>query len=69
MIVGSLAAVAMGASLPIFAFLRGDMTDSFSQRGDDMVEKSRSIMFIFFIVAAGVLVAGWIMFAGWMIAG
>jgi hypothetical protein len=69
MIVGSLAAVAMGASLPIFAFLRGDMTDSFSREGNDMVEKSRSIMFIFFIVAAGVLVAGWIMFAGWMIAG
>jgi ATP-binding cassette subfamily B (MDR/TAP) protein 1 len=26
-------------------------------------------MFIFFAIAAGVLVAGWVMFAGWMIAG
>jgi len=34
-----------------------------------MVDKARDLMFIFFGIGGGVLVAGWIMFASWMIAG
>jgi ATP-binding cassette subfamily B (MDR/TAP) protein 1 len=69
MVLGSIAALAMGASLPAFALLWGSMTDSFAEGGDTMVNKAKDVMFIFFAIAAGVLVAGWVMFAGWMITG
>jgi len=59
----------MGAALPAFALLWGNMTDSFAEGGDAMVNKARDVMFIFFGIGAGVLVAGWVMFASWMIAG
>lgn len=59
----------MGAAIPAFALLWGDMTDSFSEGGDAMVDKARETMWIFFGIGAGALVAGWAMFASWMIAG
>lgn len=68
-IIGSIASLAMGAAIPAFALLWGDMTDSFAEGGDAMVNKARTTMYIFFGIGAGVLVAGWLMFACWMIAG
>lgn len=59
----------MGAAMPAFALLWGNMTDSFGKGGDAMVDKAREIMFIFFGIGGGVLIAGWLMFASWMIAG
>jgi hypothetical protein len=59
----------MGTALPAFALLWGDMTDAFSAGGDSMVEASMQVMFKFIYIGLGVLVAGWLMFACWMIAG
>ena len=40
-IIGSIAALAMGAAIPAFALLWGNMTDSFGKGGDAMVDKAR----------------------------
>ena len=70
MIVGSIAAIGMGASLPAFAFVWGRMTDSFSASDPNgMVDSSRNTMWIFFYIGAGAFVSGWLMFACWMIVG
>lgn len=68
MIVGSLAAIAMGTAFPAFAFIWGRMTDSFGTP-DGMVNKSKETMFIFIYVGIGAFFAGWLMFACWMITG
>lgn len=55
--------------MPAFALLWGDMTDAFSQGGDQMVDASLQVMLKFIYIGIGVFVAGWLMFACWMIAG
>jgi hypothetical protein len=45
MIIGTIAASAMGAALPSFALLWGTMTDSFTQGGDSMVTQAKTVMF------------------------
>lgn len=69
MIVGSIASLAMGAALPAFALLWGQMTDSFGEGGDAMVNAARNVMYDFIYIGIGALIAGWLMFACWMIAG
>jgi hypothetical protein len=59
----------MGAAMPVFALLWGNMTDSFGEGGDAMVNSARNIMFIFFGIGAAAFLAGWLMFACWMITG
>ena len=68
MIVGSLAAMAMGAAFPAFAYIWGSMTDSFGTV-DSMVQKSKETMLTFIYVGIGAFFAGWLMFACWMITG
>lgn len=68
MIVGSIAAVAMGTAFPAFAYIWGSMTDSFTT-ADSMVQKSKETMFTFIYVGIGAFFAGWLMFACWMITG
>lgn len=68
MIVGSIAAAAMGTAMPAFAYIWGNMTDSFSD-DQSMVEASRSTMLTFIYVGIGAFAAGWLMFACWMITG
>jgi hypothetical protein len=41
MTVGTIASLAMGAALPAFAFLWGDITDAFSIGGDTMVNAAK----------------------------
>jgi ATP-binding cassette subfamily B (MDR/TAP) protein 1 len=67
MIVGSIAAAAMGTAFPAFAYIWGHMTDSFAN--NDMVAQSKSTMFTFIYVGIGSFFAGWLMFACWMITG
>ena len=69
MLVGSVAAGLMGASMPVFALLWGNITDSFLNGGDEMVNASRDVMFQFLYIGAAVFVAGVLMFGCWMIAG
>jgi ATP-binding cassette subfamily B (MDR/TAP) protein 1 len=72
MVCGIIAAIAVGASMPAFSLLMGNMTDSFETSSSDpdaMVESSKKVMFNFLEIGAGVFVACWIMMACWMISG
>ena len=68
MIVGSIAAVTTGTLFPIFAFIWGKLTDSFSTP-ESMVDSAKSTMFTLMYVGIGAFFAGWLMFACWMITG
>jgi ATP-binding cassette subfamily B (MDR/TAP) protein 1 len=65
---GAICACGMGTALPAFALLWGNMTNSFGN-GDAMVENSKETLLNFIYIAIGALVAGWGMFACWMISG
>ena len=72
MVVGSIAAIAVGAALPAFALLWGNMTDVFqtsSSDPDEMVNAAKGVMFNFLEIGAAIFVSCWIMTACWMIAG
>ena len=66
---GSIGALAVGGGLPAFAFIWGQMTDSFSTPGQEMVDAARQTMYYFFYLGAGIFAAGWLMYGCWMIAG
>lgn len=68
MVIGSIGAIATGASMPAFAYIWGRMTDSFLD-ADVMVEKSRESMLTFIYVGIGAFVAGLLMFGCWMVVG
>lgn len=68
MIAGTIGASAMGASMPSFAYIWGNMTNSFSD-ANSMVDRSRETMLIFIYVGVASFFAAWIMFACWMITG
>lgn len=69
MIVGTIAAIIMGAALPVFALLWGNITDSFLATGQDMVDAAATVLYQFLGIGVGVFFAGFLMFACWMIAG
>lgn len=66
---GTLMALSLGAALPTFVLLWGNMTNAFGQGPEAIVEASRTVLFQFIYLAIGVLFAGWIMISFWMIAG
>jgi len=68
MIGGTICALGMGAAMPAFALLWGQMTDTFNDP-NLIVDTARGIMFSFFYIGIGAFVAGWGMFACWMITG
>ena len=69
MAIGTIAALAMGTALPVFSLLMGTITDTFALGGDPMVAAAKTAMFQFIYIGLGVFVAGWLMFACWMISG
>lgn len=69
MIVGTIAALVMGAAMPVFALLWGDVTDSFLQSGQDMVDAAATVLYQFIGIGVGVFIAGFLMFGCWMISG
>ena len=77
MVIGTIAAMAMGTGIPAFAYLWGQMTDSFAADAElevgkqviSIFESARESTLLFIYVAVGVFVAGWLMYACWMIAG
>ena len=68
-VIGSICAAASGVALPAFAILWGDMTDSFGKGSDELENAGKGIMLNFIYIGLGTFVAGWGMFACWMIAG
>jgi ATP-binding cassette, subfamily B (MDR/TAP), member 1 len=69
MIVGTIGAAAIGTAMPSFAFLWGNMTNTFGNSDSSLVEESKKIMIQFILIGVGAFVAGWLMYACWMIAG
>jgi hypothetical protein len=69
MIFGTIGAAALGAAMPSFALLWGNMTNTFSNSDSDLVQASKKIMIDFIIIGVGAFIAGWVMYACWMIAG
>ena len=69
MTLGVIASIAVGGGLPAFAYIWGQMNSSFTERGDEMVDSARDTMYVFFEIAAGVIVAGTLMYGSWMVAG
>ena len=67
MILGSIGALAVGASMPAFAYIWGLTTDSFNK--NSIVDSSRQTMYYFFYLGTGIFVAGWLMYGCWMITG
>ena len=68
MVFGSICAAVMGAALPSFTILWGDMTNTF-RTSAEMEQKAKELMFKFVYIGLGAFAAGWGMFACWMIAG
>lgn len=58
----------MGAVVPVFAFVTGNMIDSFGGTGDSSNDSLQNLYY-FLILGAGAMVVATIMFAGWMISG
>ncbi|CAD8176907.1 unnamed protein product [Paramecium pentaurelia] len=69
MFIGGFAAFCNGAAFPSFSIIFGDMTDSFSEAGDEMVRQAGLNAIYFVIVAVGTMLMSFIMFATWMITG
>ncbi|CAD8124583.1 unnamed protein product [Paramecium sonneborni] len=69
MFIGGFAAFCNGAAFPSFSIIFGDMTDSFSQAGDEMVRQAGLNAIYFLIVAVGTMLMSFTMFATWMITG
>lgn len=59
----------MGTAMPSFALLWGNMTSAFGNSDDALVDASRAILLDFVYIGIGAFVAGWMMYACWMIAG
>lgn len=68
MFVGSICAVAIGVTMPAFAYIWGGMTDSFNDI-DVIVEEAKQRMLIFIYIGIGALFAGWLMILTWTVVG
>ena len=69
MIIGTIGAAAIGTAMPSFALLWGNMTNTFGNSDASLVAASKQIMIEFILIGIGAFIAGWIMYACWMIAG
>lgn len=69
MILGTIGATAIGTAMPSFALLWGNMTSTFGNSDSDLVAASKTIMIEFILIGVGAFIAGWVMYACWMIAG
>lgn len=68
MVFGSISSAAMGAAIPIFAYLTGNMIDSFSTSSDIYAEAKQNLLYYIYL-GVGALMVGTAMFSSWMIAG
>lgn len=68
MVIGLNCSVIMGAVIPIFAYLSGDMVDSFKSL-EDLYEQTKKILYYYIFVGTIALVVGTVMYTFWMIAG
>jgi ATP-binding cassette, subfamily B (MDR/TAP), member 1 len=67
MVVGSICSIIMGAFIPIFALLTGNMIDAFGT--SEIYDEAKKNLFNYLYLGVAALVIGTTMFSGWMIAG
>lgn len=68
MVIGSITSAAMGAAIPIFAYLTGNMIDSFNTSNDIYAEAKKNLLYYIYL-GIGALVVATVMFTSWMMAG
>lgn len=68
MILGSICAIGLGITIPIFPLLWGNMFNSYNDI-NAMVDESKNLLFNFLYIGAAAIIAGWGMFACWIITG
>ena len=68
MVVGTIAAICNGGSIPLFALLFGDMLDSFKTL-TDLTSTTLYLLLVFIYLGVAVFVTGWIMIGSWAITG
>ena len=68
MVIGSVCSVIMGAALPLFYFISGDMINTFNE-GDDIKSSALENLIRYIVLAVSSLILGMIMFSFWMITG
>lgn len=69
MALGAFGAFCNGAAFPSFSIIFGNMTDSFSSSGDDLVYTAGMNSIYFLIVGLGTFLMSFLMFSTWMITG
>lgn len=69
MILGSICAAISGGVMPVFVIMSGLMTQKFKEGPDAIEAEGRRLLMIFIYIGAGAFIAGWGMYASWMITG
>ena len=71
MVIGVLAAIANGTSMPVFALIMGGLTDDFSPNntGDEIVDTAGEYSLYFFIIGLVSFVLSYFSFGFWMVTG
>ena len=69
MVIGTIGALALGASTPVFILIWGEFTDVFGLAPDLIVEEAKLQMIKFAELGSITLVVGWVMISCWVITG
>lgn len=69
MTVGTVGALCLGASTPLFVMFWGDFTNTLSESSDNIVDESKLVLIKLVIVGIVAWISGWAMIAGYLISG
>ena len=69
MTVGTVGALCLGASTPLFVMFWGDFTNTLSESSDNIVDESKVVLIKLVIVGIVAWISGWAMIAGYLISG
>lgn len=69
MTIGTIGALGLGASTPLFILFWGDFTNVFGESNDQIVSMALEVLKKFFYLAIGAFFAGWMMISCWLISG
>lgn len=69
MTLGTIGAIGLGASTPLFILFWGDFTNVFGESKNQIVDMALEVLKKFIYLACGAFVAGWLMISCWLISG
>lgn len=69
MTIGTIGALGLGASTPLFILFWGDFTNVFGESKDQIVDMALEVLKKFFYLAIGAFFSGWMMISCWLISG